>query len=186
MRQFQDLAEARPDPFIRYAYPKLLDESRAALAAFLDAPTDEVVFVQNATTGVNTVLRNLIFHEGDSILYFSTTYGACAKTVEYISETTPAKGLRVTLEYPISDDALVEKFQRVIRDEKEKGAGRVRVAIIDTVVSMPGVRMPFERMVEVCREEGVFSLVDGAHGVGHVALSLKELDADFFVSNCHK
>jgi selenocysteine lyase/cysteine desulfurase len=68
----------------------------------------------------------------------------------------------------------------------DAAGGKVKVAVFDTVVSMPGVRMPFERLVKACKKKGVLSLVDGAHGIGHVELNLKELDADFFVSNCHK
>ena len=69
-REYQDQCESTPDPFIRYTYPKLLDESRAAVAKVINAPVDGVVFVPNATTGVNTVLRNIVWNEGDEILYF--------------------------------------------------------------------------------------------------------------------
>ena len=62
----------------------------------------------------------------------------------------------------------------------------MKLAIFDTVVSMPGVRMPFEQLAAACKELGVMSMVDGAHGVGHVELDLGALGADFFVSNCHK
>jgi selenocysteine lyase/cysteine desulfurase len=51
---------------------------------------------------------------------------------------------------------------------------------------MPGVRMPFERLTQKCKELGVMSCIDGAHGVGHVEIDLGTLDPDFFVSNCHK
>ena len=71
-------------------------------------------------------------------------------------------------------------------EEIEKSGGKVKLAIFDTVVSAPGVRLPFEQLTKLCREKGVLSLVDGAHGVGHVKLDLGALDADFFVSNCHK
>lgn len=68
----------------------------------------------------------------------------------------------------------------------EASGGTVKLAIFDAIVSMPGVRMPFERLTQACKELGVLSCVDGAHGVGHIELDLGQLDADFFVSNCHK
>ncbi|KAI9845276.1 MAG: hypothetical protein M1830_007550, partial [Pleopsidium flavum] len=185
MHYFQDLAEASPDRFIRYEYPRRLDESRQAMATYLNVPVETVVFLPNATTGINTVLRSLKFEKGDKIVYFSTIYGACEKTIEYIAETTPAEGVKVEYTYPISDDDMVDRFKKVIRHEKY-ARNRVRVAIFDTVVSLPGVRMPFEHLTEVCREEGLLSLVDGAHGAGHLPLDLGKLRPDFFVSNCHK
>ncbi|KAF2187883.1 PLP-dependent transferase [Zopfia rhizophila CBS 207.26] len=185
MRKFQDQAEARPDDFIRYTYPKLIDESRAAMSKVLKAPVETLVFVPNATTGINTVLRNLIFKPREKIIYFATIYGACEKTVTYITETTPAEAVKIQYTYPVEDDWLVEEFKRKVHEEKEKGCN-VKVAIFDTVVSMPGVRVPFERLTEACRELGVLSCVDAAHGAGHVNLELERLDPDFLVSNCHK
>ncbi|TKA73791.1 hypothetical protein B0A49_05141 [Cryomyces minteri] len=162
MRSFQDRSEARPDVFIRYEYPKLLDESRAAVAAHLHCPVETIVFVPNATTGVNTVLRNMVFAPGDSIIYFATL---------------PRP--------PLSDAWLVAALDTTVR--AEKSAGRTpRLALFDTVVSLPGVRMPFEALTATCRAHGVLSLVDAAHGVGHLPLDLTALDPDFLVSNAHK
>ena len=185
LHKWQDLSEARPDTFIRYDYPKLLDSARDAMASFLDVPAHEVVFLQNATTGINTVLRSLIFQQGDVILHFSTLYGACGKTVEYICETTPAESGTVMLEYPLSDDEVVAKFAEGLEKLKADGK-KVRVAIFDTISSLPGVVVPWEKLVEICREQRVLSLVDGAHGAGHIELNLGQAQPDFFVSNCHK
>ncbi|KAL5391552.1 hypothetical protein PMIN02_006557 [Paraphaeosphaeria minitans] len=184
-RTFQDAHEARPDDFIRYQYPKHNDEARQALSKYLDVPTRELVFVPNATTGINTVLRSLIFAPNEYILYGASIYDACEKAVAYVTETTPARAARIEYAFPVEDEWLVSAFAAKM-DEIERGGGKVRVAVFDTVVSIPGVRLPFERIVQVCRDRGVLSLVDGAHGIGHVPLNLRALDADFFVSNCHK
>ncbi|KAF1992214.1 PLP-dependent transferase [Aulographum hederae CBS 113979] len=178
-------SEQRPDKFIRYTYPSLLSASRASLATLLNCPVSTLVFVPNATTAINTVLRGLRFAPGDKILYFATIYGACEKTVQYVCETTPAEAVRVEYTYPVEDAFFETAVREAVKKEEEKG-GRIKVAVFDTVVSLPGVRMPFERLVDVCRELGVLSCVDGAHGVGHVELDLGRLDPDFFVSNCHK
>ncbi|KAI9777174.1 MAG: hypothetical protein M1839_009017 [Geoglossum umbratile] len=187
LREIQDAAEARPDHFLRYDSPPRLDIARGALAGLLRVPASEVVLVPNATTGVNTVLRNLRYAPGDAIVYFASIYGACEKTVEYLCETTPVSGFRVDVVYPAEDDVVVGLLRDAVRELKRKGA-RVRVAMFDTVVSIPGVRTPFELLVEMLREEdpGILTLIDGAHGVGHIPLDLRKLDADFFVSNCHK
>ncbi|EMD62343.1 hypothetical protein GGP41_002129 [Bipolaris sorokiniana] len=184
-RAFQDASEARPDQFIVYDYPRYLDEAREAMGKLLNTPSSTLVFVPNATTGVNTVLRNLNFTPGDHILMFSTIYGACEKTVAYVTETTPAQSVKVEYTFPIEDDWLIAEYEKKVKEVEAKG-GKVKIAIFDTVVSMPGVRLPFERLTAKSKELGVLSCIDGAHGVGHVEIDLGTLDPDFFVSNCHK
>ena len=181
-------SETRPDAFIRHVYPGLLARARGALAELLRAPADEVVLVPNATTGVNTVLRSLGLGEGDKVVYFDCVYPACERTVEYLEDSVGAVGVRVRLPLvSATREEIVSALRDAIRRERGGGGGgRVRVAIFETIAAMPGVRLPFEDLVQACRRESVLSLVDGAHGVGHIPLDLTELGADFFVSNCHK
>ncbi len=182
----QDQTERRSDPFIRFTIPKLLRESREAVAPLLSASVEEVVFTPNATTGVNTVLRNLRYDDGDIILYLSTAYGACEKTILHVCETTQAQPVKIDLKLPMEDEALVsmirESIQRLVRERK-----RVRVFMFDTVATFPGVKLPWEGLTTLCRELGILSMIDGAHGIGHISLTrLNELGADFFTSNCYK
>ena len=175
---------------MRYTYPSFLDASRSALADLLHVPVSEIVIIQNATSGVNLVLRNLEFQKHDVIIYFDTIYGACEKTLVSLLETEGARiGLqirKVSYELPRDGhDALVESFSAVLRECENDGLN-VKVAIFDTIASLPGVRLPFERLVQQCRKQGILSLVDAAHGIGQIPLDLGSLDADFFVSNCHK
>lgn len=185
LRKWQDLSEAKPDAFIRYDYPKFLDSACTAIAAYLDVPAQNLGFVPNATTGFNTVLRSLVFEEGDVIIHFSTIYSACAKTVEYICETTTAKSFNVKVDYPIADDDLIKKFVESLEQVKASGR-KVKVAVFDTISAMPGVRVPWESLVKICKDHGVLSLVDGAHGVGQIELNLGRVEPDFFFSNLHK
>lgn len=185
MRSFQEACEQAPDYYLRYQLPSYIDRSREAISKYVNAPVETVVFIPNATTGVNTVLRNLEFLSDDVIIYCSTIYGACHKTVEYIVETTPAESHQVKYNYPISDDDVVAAYENAFKEIKANGKNP-RIAIFDTIVSLPGVRVPFERLTELCRANNVLSLIDGAHCVGQVPLNLSALDPDFFVSNCHK
>jgi selenocysteine lyase/cysteine desulfurase len=151
----------------------------------LNVSRKECVFVKNATTGVNTILRNIPFQPGDVIVYFDTVYGAVEKGIISLMESTPLQARKVEYECPISHDELVSRFQDVVRATRAEGLN-VKIALFDVITSMPAMRFPFERLTEICREEGILSLIDGAHGVGQIPLDLGKLQPDFFASNCHK
>ncbi|KAI8957316.1 PLP-dependent transferase [Daldinia sp. FL1419] len=189
LRLYQDRAEETPDAFIRYELPDILNECREAAAKLIRVPADTVVFVPNATAGVNTVLRNIAWNEDrkDEILYFSTIYGACGKTIDYLVDS--GRGLvssrEIGIKYPCEDHEIVASFKDAVASCQKEGK-RAKLCVFDTVSSLPAVRFPFEDLVRVCKEEDILSLVDGAQGVGMIDLDLETLDPDFFVSNCHK
>ena len=179
--------EARDCIYKRFVYPGLLKESRALVAPLLGAHTDEVVFVPNATSGVNTVLRNIKWEEGDVIIYPQSIYGACLKSIQSVGEVTPVRGVGVEYLYPVEDDEIETLFRERVKEARGQGKN-VRMAVFDTIVSIPGVRVPWERMVAVCRELGILSLIDGAHAIGHIDMTHTGtmVQPDFLVSNCHK
>jgi len=180
-----DLAEGRPDPYIRVQYAEYLNEARADAAGVLNARKDECVFVKNATTGVATVLYNLDFQSGEALVYFECVYGAVEKGVVSLAEHSNLQLRKVRFEFPITEDELERRFREVVRKTREEGL-KVRAAVFDTIVSNPGVRFPFERLTAICRDEGIMSVIDGAHGIGQIPLDMEKLQPDFFVSNCHK
>ncbi|CAL3971119.1 unnamed protein product [Diplocarpon coronariae] len=177
----QSQAIARPDTFVSYTTFPLLARSRVQLAPLLGVHHDEIALIPNATTGVNTVLRNLAWQSGDVVLAFSTIYAACEKTLASIGELTPLRLEKVDITYPLEDAEIVRAFVARLRAVRAAGK-RVRLAMFDTVLTFPGARFPWEELVRICREEGVWSLVDGAHGIGHIDLAhVGETSPDFFV-----
>src|SRR5260370_40120746 len=83
--------EREPVDFLVAVLPTLLDAAREALAVFLVAAPEDLVFVPNATAGVNAVLRSLILGPGDELLLTNHTYWACRKTVHYVAWRTRAR-----------------------------------------------------------------------------------------------
>ncbi|KAL5611611.1 hypothetical protein BROUX41_000805 [Berkeleyomyces rouxiae] len=189
LREFQDMAESRPDPFIRYDIHTHLTESREAVAKLLNAPIDTVVLCSNATTGINIVLRNLEWNSDcqDEILYFETIYGACGKTIDYVVDCSYGRvsSCGIPIRYPCETADIVASFHAAVAASKAAGK-RPKMCVFDVVTSLPGVRFPFEALAAACKEAGLLSLVDGAQGIGMVEIDLGALDPDFFISNCHK
>ncbi|KAF2154274.1 PLP-dependent transferase [Myriangium duriaei CBS 260.36] len=184
-RHYQDACEAKPDVFIRYTFPRLLSASRSVIASYLSAPKSDVVYVGNATIALNTVLRNLRFAEGDVCIYFSTIYGGIEKTLLYLAESTPLRVHRIPLVYPLTDAEILTTFRNALTEIRAANL-TPKIAVYDTVSSLPGVRFPFETLTPLCRKEGVLSCIDAAHCAGQLPINLADLDPDFFVTNLHK
>ncbi|KAK6586781.1 hypothetical protein PZA11_000071 [Diplocarpon coronariae] len=164
-------AHAPTQPIYLFKHPHQAHSAFLPALFEKSAKTSTVVFVPNATTGVNTVLRNIAWNldSKDEIVYFETIYGACLKTIDYICEANhnAVKPRAVTKIYPIEDPNLLSLFRDAIKASRAEG-NQPRLAIFDTVSSFSGVRMPFEALTAICKEEGVISLIDSAHGVDSV------------------
>ncbi|KAL4978523.1 pyridoxal phosphate-dependent transferase [Aspergillus desertorum] len=188
-QSLQKSLESSPDIFIRYTQPALIDTSRAALAPLLNVPVSDLVLVKNATTGVNTVLHNLTLTRtltpDDVIIYFDTVYGAVERALFALNEAWGVKLRKVKYVFPLEEGEMVRRFKEVV-DNVRKGGLTPKLAVFETVVSNPGIRFPFEELARACKEEGMLSLIDGAHAVGMIKLDLTALGVDFFTSNCHK
>ena len=85
-RKWQDLMEQEPVRFFEELMPGLLLKSREALGAFLSCSADDLAFVSNATSGVNTILRSLQFEQGDEILVPNHAYQACRNSIDFVAK----------------------------------------------------------------------------------------------------
>lgn len=172
--------EAQPSLFMRQTLPPALRAAADGLARFVGAEGRDLVFVDNATTGCNAVLRSLDFVRGDEILILSHAYGAVRNTVRYLADRHGLKIVEAKVEFPQPDaDQIVAAVADALTE-------RTRIAVLDHITSSSAIVMPIARLVALCREAGVPVLVDGAHGPAQVDLDLTALDADWYVGNCHK
>ncbi|KAI1455957.1 putative aminotransferase family protein [Annulohypoxylon moriforme] len=176
-----------PDPFIALQFHDRLLPHRTLAANLLNIKdVDELVFVSNATTGSDTVLKNLRWAEGDTVLCYELVYESLGHGLQWLEEERGVNVHVVRIEWPVSDEELVRAMVDAARAINSEPRRRARLAIVDTIVSMPGVRVPFERLVPALQAEGALVLVDGAHGIGQIDIDLEELKPDFFVTNMHK
>lgn len=164
-RRWQRELERNPVEFLARRWEKLLAEARATLAAYVGARAQDLVFVTNAMTAMNTVARSLRLGPDDEVLTSDQEYGA----VDLAWEATGARLVRAPL------DTLWEHATE-----------RTRVLSISHVSSSTGMVVPVQEHCRRAREAGILAVVDGAHGPGQVPVDLASLGADLYAGNCHK
>jgi isopenicillin-N epimerase len=184
VQQAQDALRARmerqPVQFLANDYEGLMDAARDALAAFLGADPEGLVFVSNATTGVNAVLQSIDLGPGDDVLVTDHAYNACRNALDRVARKAGARVCVAAVPFPLSDPAAV------VQAIGAAVTPRTRIALIDHVTSPTGLVLPIAAIVADLQGRGVDVLVDGAHAPGMVPLDLDRLGAAYYTGNCHK
>jgi len=172
--------ERQPVEFLGRRFTGLMAQARAALAGFVGAEADDLVYVPNATTGLNVVARSLPLRPGDEVLATDHEYGALDRTWRFICQKRGATYINHPLPLPWeSPEAVVEALWSGVTE-------RTRVLFISHITSPTALILPVAELARRARAAGILTIVDGAHGPGQVDLDLRELGADIYVGNCHK
>jgi len=172
--------EREPVRFFMREFEALLDDARSQLATFVGAKPDDLAFVPNATTGVNTVLRSLQFERGDELLTTDQEYNACRNALNFVAERAGAQVVVAKIPFPIGSP------EQVVEAVMERVSPRTRLALLDHVTSQTGLIFPIQQLAHHLAKRGVELLVDGAHAPGMLRLNLGEMEITYYTGNCHK
>ncbi|HWZ90868.1 MAG TPA: aminotransferase class V-fold PLP-dependent enzyme [Polyangiaceae bacterium] len=179
-QQVRERLERNPMRFFMRELEGLFDETRAVLGPFLGSKPEDLVFVPNATAGVNTVLASLEQEAGSGVVVTDHTYPACRNAVEYWARRRGVQVRVAKLPFPVA--AASELTAAVLAAVTPS----TRLVLLDHITSPSGLILPIEELVLALRERGIDTLVDGAHGPGMVPLGLERLGATYYTGNLHK
>lgn len=179
-QQWQLHMERQPVQFFITEIADHFANARQSLAAFLQAGSNDLVFVPNATFGVNIVARSLLLGPGDEVLTTNHEYGACENVWRFLSQKQGFSYRQQSIPLPLpNDEAIVDLLWQGVTE-------KTKVIFLSHITSSTAVRFPVQEICQRAREAGILTVVDGAHAPGQIPLNLTQIGADFYTGNCHK
>jgi isopenicillin-N epimerase len=157
-----------------------MSAARSVLADYLGAQRDDLVYVTNATVGINIVARSLDLGSGDEVLSTDHEYGACDRSWRFLAQKRGFRYINQPISMPLANaDEFVEQLWIGV-------TARTRVIYLSHITSPTAVIFPVADVCRRARERGILTVVDGAHAPGQIHLDLEEISADFYTGNLHK
>lgn len=179
-QKWQDALDSQPmDFFVRQFEPAWL-ASRDRLARFVGALPGDLIFVENATMGMNIVADSFPLAAGDEVLLTDHEYGAVERIWRRACQKAGAVVNTVALPLPFrTAEATAEAILAACTE-------RTRLIVVSHVAFATPVILP---VAEICRrayEKGISVAIDGPHAVAQVPLDINQIGCDFYTASCHK
>jgi isopenicillin-N epimerase len=179
-RTWQERMEKQPVEFLGRQIHSFLSQAREEIGQFLGTHADNLVFIPNATHGINIVARSMEFPRGSEILTTNHEYGAMDRTWHFLSELTGWVYQPYQVPLPLDQPGdLVDGLFAQVNEH-------TRAIFISHISSPTSIIFPVKEICRRARERGIFSIIDGAHAPGQLDLMLDDVQPDFYTGNFHK
>jgi len=172
---------------IHRAVHRLSEEATAAYEGtreiarkFLNAgSTKEIIFTRGTTESINLVSQTLgrSLKPGDEVIITTLEHHSNIVPWQLICEQTGAT-LRAV---PINEkgELVQEEYQKLL-------SGKTKIVAMGHVSNALGTINPVKAMTALAHEVGAKVILDGAQGVLHMAVDVRDLDCDFYAFSSHK
>jgi isopenicillin-N epimerase len=178
--EWQRRLRSNPMDFYVREYEAAYFAARARMAAFVGVAPESLVFVENATYGMNVVANSFALSAGDEVLLTDHEYGAVLRVWKRKCEPLGAKLVTAKLPYPLSDVA------GVVDAVASKITSRTRLLVFSHVTSPTATILPAAELCQLARSRNLRTCIDGPHAVATLPLDLKRLGCDYYTASCHK
>ncbi|MDP7095666.1 MAG: aminotransferase class V-fold PLP-dependent enzyme [Candidatus Marinimicrobia bacterium] len=179
-QNWQRKLEQQPVEFMAIKVYDFLEEARHALGDYVGCHGDDLIFVTNPTTAVNTVIRSLDLGLDDEVLMTDMEYGSLVRTWEHYAQD---KGFSIVQQFtPVpltTHEDYIEHFWKAVTE-------RTKIIYLSEITSSTGLILPVDAICKKAKEAGIMTIVDGAHVPAHIPLNIAEMDPDVYVGACHK
>lgn len=170
----------RGDYDISLKAENLLENSRIAVADFINASNNEIIFTSNATDSLNKIIFGYFLNyleAGDEVLLTLS---------EHASNILPwfelAKRKNIVIKYiKLTDDHKV-----TLENVKDSITDKTKVISIAHITNVIGDVRPIKDIIAYAHQNNILTVIDGAQSVPHMSVDVKDLDIDFLAFSAHK
>lgn len=156
------------------------EETRNVVAKFLNTSSEEIVFTKGTTASLNLVASSYgmaNINEGDEIIVSELEHHSSVMPWQEVAKIKKAKLVFVPLDN--EGRITVENFKSVLTN-------KTKIVALTYVSNVMGYISPIKEIIELAHEANAIVVVDAAQAAPHLAIDVKELDADFLAFSAHK
>lgn len=170
----KEYIEGRYLPFISELYAEM-DNTRKLLAKLVGASFEEIALTQSTTESLNIIFWGLNWQPGDEVIATNIDH---TSVIAPLAQVKMRKG--ITIKYISVDYGDEYNEDKFLNDLVNMITPRTRMVVFPHVSFSTGMKFPIKKIVEICHENHVMVMADGAQGAGAVNLNLHELGIDFY------
>ena len=159
---------------------RLYEDSRKKVSQFINANSPkEVIFTSGATESLNLLAYSLShdLNEDDEILITEMEHHSNIVPWQLIAKKTKAK---------IRSIPLLENGELDLSESDSLFNQKTKIVSVTHMSNVLGTINPLKRLSDLAHKIGAKFIVDGAQGVPHMKVDLKQIDCDFYVFSGHK
>ena len=159
---------------------RIFEESRLRIAAYINAESVEVIFTRGTTEAINIVAQSggqAFLRPGDEIVLT-----VCEHHSNIVPWQLAAERHGVTIKYiPLTADRRLD-----LAAARELITAKTRMVSLGHISNVLGVIHPVREIIKMAKAVGALTMLDGAQGIPHLKVDVKELDCDFYAFSGHK
>ena len=155
---------------------------REMLAKAFDAANESVVFfTMNTTQGINACIKGFL-RRGDRVLISNIEHNAVYRPIYKLFSA----GLIEYDTFKVLDGNRRIDDAEILNNIDQKVSKNTTMVICSAASNICSAHPPLKEIGALCRERGIFFLVDGAQGAGHFPISMKDMCIDALCLPAHK
>lgn len=179
--QWQQLLDQQPMDFLVRQFEPAWYEARARLAQFVRCDAGDLIFVENATAGMNVVASSFHLRPDDEVLLTDHEYGAVLRIWERKCRESGAAAPQI-----VSLPAFLADAQEIVDSITRAITPRTKLLVVSHITSPTAITLPVAPIIQAARQRGVAVCIDGPHALMQVEVNLQQLQPDFYTASCHK